>query len=133
MHGHRSYTERCCDNGSFSLPRQQRLVKPRFRAAFDGGRSHASRCMVMWLRPTDGELGQVGFVATKRIFPRAVDRNRVRRLLREAYRLNQHHLPPKVDIILLARKPIIVASGSEVAAAFRSLCQRVRLWSDAPC
>lgn len=32
---------------------------------------------------------QVGFTVPKRIFRRAVDRNRIKRLMREAYRLNK--------------------------------------------
>ncbi len=114
------------------LSRQQRLAKPRFRVTYDAGRSSAGRYIVMWLRPTGGPPGQVGFVATKRLFPRAVDRNRARRLLREAYRLSQHHLLPELDMILLARKPILSATRDEVTAGLHRLWRRARIWQEEP-
>lgn len=36
---------------------------------------------------------KVGFSVPKRFFKRAVDRNRIKRLLRESYRLQQYDLP----------------------------------------
>lgn len=40
-------------------------------------------------------ITQVGFSVSKRFFKKAVDRNRVKRVMREAYRLNQHALTPQ--------------------------------------
>jgi ribonuclease P protein component len=44
-------------------------------------------------KTVDGEgVTQVGFSVSKRFFKKAVDRNRVKRVMREAYRLNQDEL-----------------------------------------
>jgi ribonuclease P protein component len=54
-----------------------------------------------------------------------VQRNRAKRLLREAFRLNQHLLPAACDVVLIARAPILALSGAEAQAAFRSAVERL--------
>jgi len=114
------------------LPRQRRLGPAGFRATFDGNQTQAGRYLVMWLRNNGTGLGHVGVMATKRIFRRAVDRNRARRLLRETYRLNQHRLLPGVDVILLARRPIVGVKRGEVDREFARLARKARIWREAP-
>lgn len=43
-------------------------------------------------RQNDLEYPRLGLIVPKKILARAVDRNRVKRVLREAFRLNQHDL-----------------------------------------
>ncbi len=47
---------------------------------------------------------RIGFVVGKKVDKRAVTRNRVRRILREAYRLNKGKLKEGRDLALVARK-----------------------------
>ena len=111
------------------LPRAFRLAPAGYRSTFDNGESVASRFFVMWVhRMRDGAEGQVGTVASKKTFHDAVERNRARRLLREAYRLNRAGLVAGVRIILLGRRRILDASSREVAEDFRRTCRKAGIW-----
>lgn len=114
--------------GTFRLSRDRRLTPAGYRAVFDNQQSRATRYFVMWTRQTEETRGQLGVVAAKRTFRRAVDRNRARRLLREAYRLNRPNLPANVDLILLARHPILGVKMAEVSKAFITCCRQARIW-----
>lgn len=51
---------------------------------------------------------------SKRTFHHAVERNRAKRLMREAYRLQRDRLKPGVDILLLGRRAILKAKRQDV-------------------
>ena len=87
----------------------------------------------MWILRIQGEgVGRAGTVASKRTFHDAVQRNRARRLLREAYRTQRAHLEPGVQLVLLGRRQILNATSREVAGEFRRLCRKAGLWRETP-
>lgn len=102
-----------------------RLKKPRdFDEAFSTGRGHAGRYVVLRYRCGEEAGRRVGVVASKRTFRRAVDRNRAKRLLREAFRMSRECVVPDVDLVLVARRRILEARCQDVCRELVSLVRR---------
>jgi ribonuclease P protein component len=71
-------------------------------------------------------VSRFGFAASRRI-GNAVERNRAKRLLREAVRLHLPEIVPGVDCLLIARRATPGASFHEVEAAVLMLLERADL------
>ena len=109
------------------LPKQGILRKNKnFQVVYKTGRSYANKMLVMYVLPSGSPGVRVGFAAGKRL-GNAVVRNRVKRLLREAYRLNRAKLMEDMELVLVGRKPIVGVDFSVVAGAFLDLCARARI------
>lgn len=76
--------------------------------------------MVMWLREGNDVSLRLG-VAAGRTIGGAVQRNRAKRRLREAFRQIRHCLRGKCDVVLMARAGINEASWGEVQAELINL------------
>jgi ribonuclease P protein component len=99
-----------------------RLSSPNaFRSVFTNGRSHARGVVVVYVaKRAEGGQPRVGYVVSRKVGG-AVARNRAKRLLREAMRLEGAGLPDGLDLVVVARPSIAGTSYQTVAADLRSV------------
>jgi ribonuclease P protein component len=82
-----------------------RLPGARYKRVFDRGRSIKGRLLVAWRLGAADADRQAGVVVSKRSFHDAVDRNRAKRLMREAFRLlvKEGAAPANTEWVLIGR------------------------------
>jgi len=111
-------------------PRRGRLSKSAdFERVVRSGRSHAGREFVLYVFPRSGEEPPRLGLSVSRKVGGAVERNRVKRLLREAFAHEVPRLPHGVDVVVVARpdaRALAQRDGLEgVHAALRALIDKV--------
>ena len=84
---------------------------------------HANSFLVLYARPNRTATNRVGITAGKKL-GHAVVRNRIRRRLREVYRLNESRFAPGWDIVVVARSRCIKADFSLLTEAYLSLAEK---------
>ena len=82
-------------------------------------------CVVLYVRTGDSPL-RVGVTAGRKLGG-AVERNRAKRRLREAFRLLRGRLSGQGDVVLAARPRILSAAFPEIVAEMEALCAVGRL------
>ena len=84
---------------------------------------HANGYLVLYAKPNRSEMNRVGITASKKL-GHAVVRNRVRRRLREIYRLNEARFTPGWDIVVVARSRCVDADFKKLTDAYLSLAKK---------
>ncbi len=97
-----------------------------FRRIYNKGKSGVSAFVVVYARPNNRGRNRLGVTVSTKL-GKAVVRNRVRRRLREIYRLSQPQLKQGYDIVLVARTRAVNATYGEIARAYRKCCDRLEL------
>ncbi len=117
-------------NTMYRFSKQSVLRKNKsFRTVYRYGKSYANRMAVLYVLPQPRKTAgtrRVGFVTGKKLGG-AVVRNRVKRLMKEAFRLNQHRLIEGVDLVLVGRHSLVNSSYQAVQKSLLDLFSRAKV------
>jgi ribonuclease P protein component len=121
------------DKSSLTFGRDKRLRQSaEFARIKSEGRRLAKGCLLANWVENGGRHGQplrLGVVTPKSVGP-APDRSRARRLMREAFRLNQQRLKQPLSLVLVARQSIVGNGLAEVERDFLNLMRAARLLTE---
>lgn len=97
-----------------------------FRRMYAKGKSGVSPCLVVYCRPNKRDHNRLGVTVSAKL-GHAVVRNRIRRRLREIYRLSQPKMKQGFDIILVARSRAVMATYQDLERAYFRMCEKLDL------
>ncbi|HNT23250.1 MAG TPA: ribonuclease P protein component [Anaerolineales bacterium] len=97
-----------------------------FKRVRQFGKSYAHPLVVLVTLPNPGTDSRCG-VAAGRSLGGAVQRNRAKRMLREAMRPLMTVIRPGWDLLLLSRRPLAQAQLPEIQSALQQLLRRAGL------
>lgn len=111
----------------YSLKKMQLLRKNKnFQFVYRVGKSYANRLAVLYVSKNHSKFTRIGFVTGKRLGG-AVIRNRVKRMFKEAYRLNQEQFLCGLDLVVIGRVPVVGQSQAVVTKSLMDLCKKAKV------
>ena len=107
------------------FPRAARLLgSAQFQRVFAGATRVADRHFTILARPNGLGHPRLGLAVSRRTARRAVQRNRLRRLVRESFRRRQADLPA-VDLVVIAKPTAVAAPARRLHQALETLWSRM--------
>lgn len=89
----------------YTFPKTEHLLKKwEFQRVFAENRKFTGRYIVVHILQNQSNR-KAGILVSRKI-GNAVKRNRIKRLIREAYRLNKHSLPDNIHLVIIAKQGI---------------------------
>jgi ribonuclease P protein component len=103
-----SHDNQGSSSGQATLPRSARLLKPtEFNRVFETNAGSPDACFRVIARPSRQPETRLGIAVSKKVDKKATARNRIKRVVRESFRLWRARVSPEdgrsMDIVVLAR------------------------------
>jgi ribonuclease P protein component len=106
-------------SASYSFPKSHRIrSRSDFSAVFEDRIKAAHGPLIAYARPNNLPHPRLG-ISISRAVGTAPARNRIKRLLREAFRLHQHDWPKGYDMVIVVRphEPLLLADYQKLLTA----------------
>lgn len=94
-----------------------------FRFVYEHGKSMANKQLVMYLLKKDQPLNHLGISVSKKI-GNSVVRHRVKRLIKEIYRLSEENIDKGYDIVIVARNGFLECDFADMKKSFLHLAKK---------
>ena len=109
------------------MPQTQTINENKdFKRAYYRGKSCSTPTVVVYALKNRRGIRRLGLTATKKV-GKAVERNRARRVLREAWRLMESQFPIGYDYVLVARVRTAHVKTQEVARGLAAALKKLKL------
>lgn len=95
------------------LPVETLKTNSDFRRAYARGKSYTNPALVMYVRKNRAGSCRIGITASKKI-GNAVQRNRARRVIREAFRQIKLPLRGNYDVVFVARTKTVYKKSTDI-------------------
>ncbi len=102
-----------------------------FRRLYSKGKNVVNPYVAVYCRRNREEHNRLGYTVSTKL-GHAVARNRVRRRLREIYRLNSQRFKSGYDIVIVARMRCVGAEYKKLEAAVLEACEKLELLEEQP-
>jgi ribonuclease P protein component len=99
--------------------------KSEFNKVFEKPRRVSENLLIILYIDNDSGRARLGMAISKKIIAKATQRNKIKRIIRESFRLTVNL--PSVDLIILPTKAVASASNHEVRNTL------LRLWNKIKC
>ncbi len=115
------------DGERLKFPAARRLRhKWEFDQLYARGKRLGNSHFGITVHPNELGLARLGLAVASKPFGGSVPRNRIRRLIRESFRLRQHELP-EVDLVVSARPQARNATPAQLRASLEGLWDKVKV------
>lgn len=101
-----------------------------FHRLYSKGKSAVTPFLVVYARKSRRRGNRIGFTVSNKL-GKAVTRNRIRRRLREIYRLHETEFLPGTELVVVARARAAAATYRQLETAFLSACGKLALLREA--
>ncbi len=110
------------------LPKPQRLnLKKDFKWAASGKKTE-TKFLKFFIKMGENTSPRFGIAVSAKVFKKAVDRNRVKRLVAQAFQASAYRLPPTINIVALPKQSILNVKSGDVLLDLEEVFKDLKLF-----